>query len=45
MSDFECFLCIPRTTGIHGGFHFFPIEIQIAPRGTKRGEKFAVEVK
>ena len=45
MSEFECFIHIPKPTGMFDGFRFLSIEIQLAPRGTKKGEKFAVKVK
>ena len=45
MSDFECFIHFPKPTGMFEGFRILSIEIQLPPRGTKKGEKFAVEVK
>ena len=44
VSDFECFIHFPKPTGIFGGFVFRSVNVQIAPKGTKEGEKVAVKV-
>ena len=36
---FECFIRYPAGIVTIDDFQFYPLEVQVAPRGTKEGEK------